>query len=94
MASDGTVVAVLSPDNSSFRLVELQEERRSEERREWRVKKTEESQSRRKMWMFTSPSKPCNARSLDPRKAEAAVGEIVETSIQTVLGRQYTSQGS
>jgi hypothetical protein len=45
VTSDGTVVAVLSPDDSPFRLVELEEEGRSEERREWSVEKMEESQS-------------------------------------------------
>lgn len=49
LASDGAVVAVLSPGYSPFRLVELLEEKRSEERREWSVGKMEESQSRRKM---------------------------------------------
>jgi hypothetical protein len=36
--------------------------------------------------MSTLPSEPCTARLTGPRKAEAAVGEIVETTIQTVPG--------
>jgi hypothetical protein len=35
MVSDGTIVTVLGPGHSSLRQVELKEERRGEERREW-----------------------------------------------------------